>query len=211
MQSLYEIVAATDAWKPAFYLPIYEKLFEEIRFMPLTLLELGIHKGGSLKAWEAYFPYARIAGVDVNLPTLNVGERVRMFVGNQADTGLLSRVAGEVAPDGFDVVIDDCSHIGALAKVSFWHLFDHHLKPGALYCIEDWGTGYLPTWPDGRLPVAEPDSEYRMPSHDAGMVGFVKQLTDELHADAVTSDGRLPKFASVTLHTGLCVIRKAGG
>ena len=211
MQTLHEIVTATDAWKPAPYLPIYEKLFEAIRFTPLTLLELGIYKGGSLKAWEAYFPYARIAGVDVNLPTLNLGARVQMFAGNQTDTDLLSRAAAEVAPDGFDVVIDDCSHIGALSKISFWHLFDHHLKPGALYCIEDWGTGYLPTWPDGRQPVAEPDSEDHMPSHDAGMVGFVKQLTDELHAGAGTSDGRVSKFASVTLHVGLCIIRKAGG
>ena len=67
----------------------------------------------------------------MNIPTLEVGARVRMFVGNQADTSLLTRVAAEVAPDGFDVIIDDCSHIGALAKVSFWHLFDHHLEAGS--------------------------------------------------------------------------------
>jgi hypothetical protein len=210
MQSIYEIVAATGAWKGASYLPIYEQLFEPMRFIPLTLLELGIHQGGSLKAWEAYFPYARIAGVDVSLPTLDVGSRVRMFAGDQADTDLLSRVAAEVAPDGFDVVIDDCSHIGALAKVSFWHLFDHHLKPGALYCIEDWGTGYLATWPDGRQPAVEPDSEHHLPSHDAGMVGFVKQLVDELRVDVGHVWG-LSKFASMTLHSELCIIRKAGG
>jgi hypothetical protein len=210
MQSIYEIIAATDAWKPACYVPIYEQLFEAMRFLPLSLLELGIHKGGSLKAWEAYFPHARIAGVDVNPPTLNVGARVRMFAGNQADTDLLSRVAAEVAPDGFDVIIDDCSHIGALAKVSFWHLFDHHLKPGAVYCIEDWGTGYSAAWPDGRQPAVELDSERRMPSHDAGMVGLVKQLVDELHGDPVAPETRLSKFASMTLHAGICIIRKAG-
>lgn len=210
MQSIYEVVAATDAYKPPFYLTIYEQLFEGLRGLPLSLLELGVYKGGSLKAWEAYFPYARITGLDLAIPTLDVGNRVRMFAGNQADTALLSRVAAEVAPDGFDVIIDDCAHIGALAKISFWHLFDRHLKPGGLYCIEDWGTGYLATWPDGRQAAAELDAEDRMPSHDAGMVGFVKQLVDELHADLSTAEPRVSKFASITMYPGLCVVRKAG-
>jgi hypothetical protein len=210
MQSIYQITAATGAWKPPYYLPIYEELFEAIRRLPLALLELGIYRGGSLQAWEAYFPRARIAGIDLDPPELKLGARVRMFAGNQADCALLSRVAAEVAPDGFDIVIDDCSHIGALAKASFWHLFERHLKPGALYCIEDWGTGYLPTWPDGRTPAAEPDSERRMPSHDAGMVGFIKQLVDELGADAAIPEGRPSRFASITMHAGLCIVRKAG-
>ncbi len=210
MQSIYEIAAATDAWKPPFYLSVYEGLFEQLRTLPLALLELGIYKGGSLRAWEAYFPHARIAGIDAIRLDLEVGARVRTFAGDQADCAFLSRVADEVAPGGFDVIIDDCSHIGAVAKISFWHLFDRHLKPGALYCIEDWGTGYLPTWPDGRQFVAEPDAEDRLPSHDAGMVGFIKQLVDELHADVTTPERRPSKFANMTLHTGLCIIRKAG-
>jgi hypothetical protein len=211
MQSIDEIVAATGAWKPPLYLPVYAEFFEPIRALPLTVLELGIHEGGSLRAWAAYFPNARIAGIDQAVPALDAGDRVRMFAGDQADCRLLSRVATEMAPDGFDVIIDDCSHIGSLSKVSFWHLFENHLKPGALYCVEDWATGYSPTWPDGRQLRAEPDSEDRMPSHDAGMVGFIKQLVDELNAHMVTPDQRISKFASMTLHAGLCIIKKAGG
>ena len=56
----------------------------------------------------------------------------------------------ERAPDGFDVVIDDAAHVGQLARISFWHIFEHHLKPGGYYFIEDWGTGYWPEYPDGR-------------------------------------------------------------
>ena len=212
MQSIHQIVTTTGALKPAPYLSIYEKLFEPIRSMPITLLELGIYDGGSLTAWETYFPSARIAGVDLNIPTVKMGERVRMFAGNQGDVTLLSRVAAEVAPDGFDVIIDDCSHTGALAKASFWHLFDNHLKPGALYCIEDWGTGYWATWPDGRKLAAEPDSERRMPSHDAGMVGFIKQLVDEVNAIKESYEApplRRSKFDSLTLYDGLCIVRKA--
>ncbi|HYY94551.1 MAG TPA: hypothetical protein VE713_08540 [Pyrinomonadaceae bacterium] len=47
------------------------------------------------------------------------------------------------------MIIDDCSHVGTLARASFWHLFERHLKPGGLYVIEDWGTGYWDFWPDG--------------------------------------------------------------
>jgi hypothetical protein len=165
--SIYEIAAQTQAYKLRSYLTTYEKLFEPLRDKPLTLLELGVMDGGSIKSWEAYFPNARIAGVDRNCPVLSMSDRVRLFKGDQADIGLLARAAAEVSPDGFDIIIDDCAHLGSAAKTSFWYLFDNHLKPGGLYSIEDWGTGYWPTWPDGRRVVVEPDSERRMPSHDA--------------------------------------------
>jgi hypothetical protein len=142
-----------------------------------------------------------------------VSDRVRLFEGDQADVHLLARVAAEVAPAGFDIIIDDCAHIGALAKTSFWFLFDHYLKPDGLYCIEDWGTGYWPAWPDGRSLVIEPDTERRMPSHDGGMVGFIKQLVDEVGAADIkenlgSASSRASKFAEMLLHDGLCVIKK---
>jgi len=201
-ETLFDIVKRTGAFKPAPYLWIYEHLLEPVRFAQLTLLELGVRDGGSLQAWAAYLPYARIAGLDLSLPALPPNDRIHMFCGEQADTSLLARAAAETAPDGFDIVIDDCSHIGALAKASFWYLFENHLKPGGYYIIEDWGTGYMSGWPDGRGIIVEPDTRERMPSHDAGMVGFIKQLVDEVHAGPA-------KFASMTVHPGVCVIRKA--
>ena len=51
------------------------------------------------------------------------------------------------------IIIDDCSHIGEFTALSFWHLFDRHLKPGGLYVIEDWGTGYMRGTPDGKAYV----------------------------------------------------------
>ncbi|HEX3863189.1 MAG TPA: hypothetical protein VHY35_15995 [Stellaceae bacterium] len=208
MASLQDIVARTGAFKPIYYLPMYERLFAPIRFQPFSMLELGIWNGGSVKAWEDYLPQARIAALDLNVPELDVGPRVHLYAGDQTDTALLSRIAAEVAPEGFDVIIDDASHVGAMAKTSFWHLFDMHLKAGAYYCIEDWGTGYMPSWPDGREFVPEPDTPSRMPSHDVGLVGFVKQLVDEIHADLITPEGRVSKFASVSLYAGLCIIQK---
>ena len=214
MLPMYDIVAETGAFKEISYLRIYEKLFEPLRGKPLALLELGVMEGGSVRAWEAYFPNARIAGVDLELPKLCVSDRVRLFKGDQADIDLLARAAAEVAPEGFDIIIDDCAHIGSAAKASFWYLFENHLKPGGLYSIEDWGTGYWPTWPDGRRVVVEPDTERRMPSHDAGMVGFIKQLIDELGVADIKEGHTAPppresKFAEMLIYFGLCIIRKA--
>ena len=211
------------------YLEIYEALFGSLRLQPVALLELGIYKGGSLAAWAEYFPHGRIAGLDREPPSgPSEIDRVRMYAADQADTAALSRVAREAAPDGFDIIVDDCSHIGRLSKASFWHLFENHLKPGGLYCIEDWTTGYWPWWPDGRSLAAEPDTERRMPSHDAGMVGFVKQLIDEfrpgvehhtpqqLYAALLWMEGGAigvgessSRFASVTVYPGICAVTKA--
>jgi hypothetical protein len=139
-----------------------------------------------------------------------------MFAGRQEDTAALDGVAALVS-GGFDIIIDDCAHVGALAKVSFWHLFENHLRPGGVYCIEDWGTGYWRDWPDGgryeEFVGTGPARQRRFPSHDYGMVGFIKQLVDECHYDAVketqgAADNRPSRFASMSIYGGLVVIEK---
>lgn len=84
--------------------------------------------------------------------------RIRTYTGPQQDTALLDRIARENAPHGFDIIIDDCAHIGVFSRVSFWHLFEHHLRPGGIYIIEDWGTGYWRDWVDG---IVLPDGSSR--------------------------------------------------
>ncbi len=135
----------------AHYFENYERYLGPLRDQPLRFLELGIARGDSLKYWENWLPEAQITGIDINpCPVEFHSGRVRCYVGEQQDTALLDRIAAERAPQGFDVIIDDAAHVGQLARISFWHLFDHHLKPGGYYFIEDWGTGYWPQYPDGR-------------------------------------------------------------
>lgn len=160
------------ALKPRRFLENYEEIFQPLADRPIALLELGIHEGGSLRQWRQFFPHGMIAGLDIHpAPSFDEDDRVRVYQGRQEDTDLLDRIAAEVAPSGFDIVIDDCSHIAELTRASFWHLFEHHLKPGGVYVIEDWGTGFWSSWPDGQ--------RYEGPHHSAGMVGFIKELVDE--------------------------------
>ena len=140
----------TDKLAHARYLQNYEAHFKPLAEQAISLLELGVKNGGSLLLWRDYFKRGVIAGLDIEPVALDDPTgRIHIYRGAQEDTALLDRIAREVAPQGFDIIIDDCAHIGVLARASFWHLFEHHLKSGGLYVIEDWGTGYWETWVDG--------------------------------------------------------------
>ena len=186
----------------------YEEFFAPLVGKEITLFELGVLEGASLHFWCDYFETATIVGLDsipvhIDDPT----GMIHVYQGHQEDTELLDRIARIHAPNGFDIIIDDCSHIGRFARVSFWHLFQNHLKPGGIYSIEDWGTGYMAWWPDGRRYKPGCQLAYSrisrlvdgllsgysprlahllnrmlrrsaMPSHMYGMVGFVKELLD---------------------------------
>jgi len=221
------------------YLKIYDPIFEPYVQKKITLLELGVLKGGSLLLWRDYFPLGTIAGIDKKLPDdFDPGERIHIFEGNQADPQFLSRVANNIASDGFDIIIDDASHIGKLTKTAFWHLFDNHLKPNGLYAIEDWMTGYWSDRSDGRCLnlesythqpnykrgsfwlfllniAAELGLRFPMRNHCYGMVGFIKQLVDEqaaYHVTRRTSKGnarRSSKFENMIITPSIVLIRKA--
>ncbi|HEX8458476.1 MAG TPA: hypothetical protein VF656_14335 [Pyrinomonadaceae bacterium] len=216
----------TDKAVHTHYLRNYEHYFGALREEPVRLLELGIKRGGSLLLWRDYFARGLVVGLDVEAIDIDDATgRIRTYQGMQQDTALLDRIARECAPEGFDIIIDDCAHIGTLARASFWHLFDRHLKPGGVYVVEDWGTGYWDRWLDGvayrrgrkslspvlyrlnrilsrlqihplgRLPVIAwtvsrlkawvVGAQYH--SHDYGMVGFVKELIDELGMADITN------------------------
>lgn len=170
-------------------LAVYEEVFSPFVDQPIVLLELGIREGGSLLMWRDYFQFGTIVGLDVHpSPISDIPGRIHTYQGYQEDLQMLDRIAAERAPDGYSIVIDDASHRGDLTRITFEHVFHNHLRPGGVYVIEDWQSGYLSTWPDGREYAPQADviettadgkSKRRLPSHDFGMVGFVKQLLDQ--------------------------------
>jgi len=212
------------------YLGLYDPVLAPWIGKEITLLEVGVHRGESLRLWRDYFPRGTIIGIDRCLPEhFQPEERIQIFEGNQWDKAFLSKVANKMAPDGFDIIIDDASHIGIKTKRTFWHLFDHHLKPGGLYAIEDWGTGYLDDFPDGRKFQPKPSIRARLrsllprrlgkkmkvpfPCHSYGTVGFVKELVDEQGAVDVAlgckAGWRRSKFKNVLITSGVVFVTKA--
>ena len=244
----------TDKADLKHYFDTYEEIFAPLADREVKLFEMGVNRGGSLLIWRDYFHKGTIVGLDINpWPLDDETGRICFYQGRQQDTDLLDRIARENAPEGFDVIIDDCSHIGELSRISFWHLFVNHLKPGGIYAIEDWGTGYWPSFPDGKRysPSVRPSRPYRaashvvtlinrllkgkraekyttllfrlachkrrFPSHDYGMVGFVKQLVDEMAMADITWPGlgagpfRPSLFGRILISYGQVIIFKAKG
>jgi hypothetical protein len=186
---------------------LYEEILAPIAASDVRLLELGVHRGGSLLMWKDYFAQGSIVGLDQHPVAIPQSERrIHVYQGLQQDYTLLDRIRLETAPDGFDVIIDDASHVAEYTRQSFWHLFRNHLKPGGWYCVEDWGTGYWDSWPDG--------SHYTGRNHLDGMVGFVKELIDDCGAADITfpergiTPGRSPEIEELRVVPSLAAARK---
>jgi hypothetical protein len=216
------------------YLVHYDREFAALVDRPIVMLEIGVLRGASLKLWSDYFPSGRIVGVDLN--PLDAGyvlpERTTFAQGDQTDLAFLDRVAAEHAPDGFDIVLDDASHLGRESRTTFEHLFEHHLRPGGTYLLEDWQTGYWPDWIDGtaprrRAPTAIDRLRARAPrvrgggrlarrlpfsSHQQGMVGVVKQIVDAL-GDPPNAHLQFPTATveRITITAGLAFVTKGRG
>jgi hypothetical protein len=200
----------------------YEGLLGPWRDHPIALLELGVSGGDSLTMWRDGLPNATIVGVDVEPPALDLGPRVHIAQGDQRDGDLLAGLRRSHAPAGFDVIIDDASHLGRHSAQSLRALFNEHLRPGGLYVIEDWRVGYF-------IPLAAPVAtsdlgeaiedeqlEVRMPSHDYGLVGLVKRLVDHLAMRPVQDDDpgqpHTPlAIESLTITPEMAVLRKCAG
>jgi FkbM family methyltransferase len=83
--------------------------------------------------WEEYFPNAEIYGFDIDENCKQYEEgRVKIIIGDQSNTDHLSSL-----PDDFDIIIDDGSHVEEHVLKSLDYLFQHKLKIGGIYVIED--------------------------------------------------------------------------
>jgi cephalosporin hydroxylase len=116
------------------------KIYNEIlKFdKPITLLEVGIYKGGSLQYYGELLPTSTIIGVDIINPVLPLPKNVTFYNANQLQPESFVDVIKH-AP--FDVIIDDGSHQRLETETTIKTLWEH-LKSGGMYIIEDWGVGY---------------------------------------------------------------------
>lgn len=197
------------------YFRSYTRLLEARRNEPLRVLELGVFSGASLLSWRDYLPRATIVGIDIMDPPDRVigQDRIHVLQGSQDDPALLDRAAA-VAGGAFDLIVDDASHIGYLTKRSLHYLFPRRLVPGGWYVIEDFGTGYLGAYPDGR-DFAVPDcndavpgaTEFRSSQH--GMVGVVKQLVDLLMQELMTGVRSHLSIERIIIETNIVFIEKS--
>jgi len=115
-------------------------IMEETRHKKLTLLEIGIREGHSLKYWSHFFknPETKIIGIDINIPDGSFNNKIVMYECNQNDSYGLKNIAEKYGL--FDIVIDDGSH-EKLETENCFHVLWNYVSPGGYYVIEDYRVG----------------------------------------------------------------------
>jgi len=118
----------------------------------VSILELGAGAGGSAKMWRRLYPSAFIVALTTQegeaFPAFGQeefdeqvlqDELLRMIIGDCSSVQDLRKCAE--AADGYDLVVDDASHIPEHQLLAFAVLFSS-VKPGGAYIIEDVETSF---------------------------------------------------------------------
>lgn len=116
------------------YCPHYERFIGELRLLPITMLEIGVADGSSLRMWRDWMPKAKIYGFDVSDYHCQKEKRITVIKGDQGEQHDLEELVKEIG--GFHFVVDDGSHDSEDQKVSFTYLWPRLLR-GGWYVIED--------------------------------------------------------------------------
>lgn len=127
------------------YTPTYELFFKEMRESVFSLLEIGIDKDASLKAWEEFFQYAVISGLDIVDCSQYASNRIKTFQGSQTDPKVLDYLMDELNPL---VIIDDGNHVSKDQIFTFEYMFPK-LRSGGYYVIEDILCSFDSRWNQG--------------------------------------------------------------
>jgi hypothetical protein len=135
-----------DKWRH--YFPVYERHLDPWVDRSVTMLEIGVSKGGSLKMWQRYLgPYARIIGIDIDTQCAKYeAPGINVRIGDQSDPTFLQGLIDEFGVP--DIVLDDGSHHMAHVKATFEFLYPR-LGRDAVYMVEDLHTGYLEEYGGG--------------------------------------------------------------
>ncbi len=135
-----------DKW--VHYFPIYHRHLAPFRGRPISMLEIGVYRGGSMQMWRDYFgSEATLVGVDVDhTATLFGSDADTIEIGDQSDPDFLRHINDEYGP--FDIIVDDGGHFMQQQIISIETLFPL-LSDGGVYIVEDTHTSYWADWDGG--------------------------------------------------------------
>ena len=109
----------------------------------VSLLEVGVGAGGSMKMWREFFgPYASVLGIDVSeyTPRFRRDGRMKTLVLDARDGVAVKEALSTLV---FDVIIDDATARGggvkgvAATRATYANL-RRHLKATGVFVVEDW-------------------------------------------------------------------------
>jgi hypothetical protein len=182
------------------YFDIYHRHFSRFRGETITMIEIGIFNGGSLRMWKDYFgPNATIVGVDINPGCKKYEEPgIEVLIGDQADAKFLKTLS-ERYPK-FAVVLDDGGHRMEQQVTTLEELY-LPMRDDGVYLCEDTHTSYMPVFGGGHLKADT-------------FIEYSKKLIDQLNAFHVQGSASLaPNYFtkttdSIHFYDGVVVIEK---
>jgi len=171
----------SDKWVHYFY--IYDKLFRKYRKnnKPLTIMEIGVAKGGSLEIWKKYLPESSVIhGVDINSKCneIKFSENIYFHHGSASDKIFMEKTFLDVQ---FDIILDDGSHKCSDVIKTFEIMFPK-IKDGGLYIVEDLCSSYWQTYEGG----------YKRKNSS---IEYFKNLIDILNNDYIFKLNNFRKFS----------------
>lgn len=116
----------------------YEKVFADYRLKPVSVLEIGVNYGESLRAWKDIFPHCRhIVGLDINPDCKqyqDLSQRLHVEILDASQPDAIQYVGQKYGP--FDIILDDGSHRNDHVIQSF-EGFLPFLNNDGVYVVED--------------------------------------------------------------------------
>lgn len=158
------------------YFEAYDRFFSKYRGKDVTILEIGVYRGGSTHMWKNYFKNGNnkvtIYGIDIDPQCKALeDEDIRIFIGSQEDREFLKQVKEKIGK--VDIVIDDGGHTMNQQITSFEELFDAVADDG-IYLCEDLHTSYWKSY----------GGSYRGQT----FMEYSKNLVDYIHAQYSETD-----------------------
>jgi cephalosporin hydroxylase len=114
---------------------------------PLSILEVGIREGDSIKVWEESSLFSKVVGVDIDpvekdVVKFNFSSKVILEQGmNGYDPEVVNYISEKHSK--FDIILDDGDHVWE-SQVKFFELYYPLLNPGGVIICEDIAQTYLP-------------------------------------------------------------------
>jgi hypothetical protein len=117
----------------------YHDVLNHLRDKPIHMLEVGVQHFNSIDMWKAYFPLAKIYGIDINKEYKD--DRICIYRADQSNRDQLNSVISQMKTR-CDFINDDGSHIPEHQILTFDLFFTEVLNYGGVYIIEDIETSY---------------------------------------------------------------------
>ena len=186
------------------YSEVYFSYFEKLKEKSLTILEIGVADGNSVRTWSEYFPNSKIVGIDIK--KIDTKEKkldknnIYIYQGSQSDKNFIKSIINQYKE--FDIIIDDGSHFPKDVIKSF-HLLFPYLKLDGLYFVEDTQTSYVHFFHGNPFDLKYANTH----------MNFFKNLTDSLNYQEIANPFYIKKkydskISNICFYHNMVVVKK---